>query len=315
VTTVGVDVGGTKVLAVALDKTGALLAEYRSPTPAGGAAIVDAAAAAVEAVCGTVDVRPDAVGVGVAGLVSNGGVLVHAPNLGGTRGLEVGRLLRERLGGLAVVVDNDATCAAAGEQAAGAARGAACAVVVTIGTGIGGGLVAGGRVLRGANGFGGEIGHMVVDPAGPACPCGRRGCWERYASGSGLGRLAREAAHAGQAPILVEMAGGDPELVRGEHVTEAATSGDHEAKAVMARFAWWLALGLSNLAEVLDPDVFVLAGGMVEAGEVLLEPTRQAFREVALVGSRRPAVRIVGAALGERAGALGAAVLAREGPN
>jgi glucokinase len=312
VTTIGIDVGGTKVLGVALDDAGALLADYRSPTPAGGAALVEAAALVVEAIGGVTDTRPAGVGVGVAGLVSRSGVLVHGPNLGNTRNLELAGELRDRLPGLPVMVDNDATCAAAGEQAAGAARGAAEVVVITLGTGIGGGVVTGGRVLRGAHGFGGEIGHMIVDPGGPACPCGRHGCWERYASGSGLGRLARDAAHAGQAPTLVEMAGGDPELVRGEHVTTAATSGDEGALAVMASFAWWLALGLSNLAEALDPEVFVLTGGMIEAGEVLLEPTREAFRRLALVGTRRPPVRIVGAALGERAAAVGAAVLARE---
>lgn len=311
-TTVGVDVGGTKVLAVAVDETGTLLADYRSPTPAGSTGLVEATATAVEALGGAIDAQPSCVGVGVAGLVDREGVLVHAPNLPDARGLELGGRLAARLAGRPVFVENDATCAAAGEQVAGAAQGAQEVVVVTLGTGIGGGVVTGGRVLRGAHGFGGEIGHMVVDPSGPACPCGRRGCWERYASGSGLGRLAREAAHAGQAPTLVEMAGGDPELVRGEHVTAAATNGDEGALAVMASFAWWLALGLSNLAEALDPELFVLAGGMVQAGEVLAEPTRKAFRRLALVGTRRPEVGILTAALGEKAGAVGAAVLARE---
>jgi glucokinase len=312
VITVGIDVGGTKVLGVALEETGAVLADYRSPTPPGGAALVEASALVVEALQGVTDTAAAAVGVGVAGLVDRSGVLIHGPNLANTRNLELARGLGSRLAGLPVVVDNDATCAAAGEQAVGAAQGALEVVVVALGTGIGGGVVTGGRVLRGAHGFGGEIGHMVVDPGGPACPCGRHGCWERYASGTGLGRLARDAAHAGQVPALVEMAGGDPELVRGEHVTAAARSGDEGALAVMASFAWWLAVGLSNLAEVLDPEVFVLTGGMIEAGEVLLEPTREAFRRVALVGTRRPPVRIVGAALGDRAAAVGAAVLARE---
>ncbi|MBO0894921.1 MAG: ROK family protein, partial [Acidimicrobiales bacterium] len=257
-TTIGIDLGGTKVLGVALDDTGTVLADYRSPTPEGRDAIVEVAATVVEALGAVIETPPAAVGMGAAGLVDRDGVLVHAPNIGNIRGLELASGLRARLAGLPVMVDNDATCAAAGEQAAGSAQGADEVVVVTLGTGIGGGVVTSGRVLRGAHGFGGEIGHMVVDPSGPACPCGRRGCWERYASGSGLGRLAREAAHAGQAKALVEMAGGDPEMVRGEHVTAAATSGDEGALAVVASFAWWLALGLSNLAELLDPEVFVL---------------------------------------------------------
>ena len=125
-----------------------------------------------------------------------------------------------------MTADNDANCAAWGEWVAGAARGVDDVMLVTLGTGIGGGIILGGRLYRGANGFAGEIGHMVVDPHGPPCPCGQRGCWERFASGSGLGWLAREAAHAGQAARVVELAGGDPESVRGEHVTQAAAEGD-----------------------------------------------------------------------------------------
>ncbi len=150
-------------------------------------------------------------------------------------------------------------------------------VLVTLGTGIGGGLIVGDELVRGAAGFAGEPGHMVVDPNGPPCPCGRRGCWERYASGSGLGRLGREAAEAGRAGAVVALAGGDPEAVRGEHVTAAAAGGDPEALAVMADFAWWVALGMANLVNLLDPEVVIIGGGLAEAGELLLGPTRAAF--------------------------------------
>jgi glucokinase len=183
--------------------------------------------------------------------------------------------------------------------------------MATIGTGIGGGLVSEGRLQRGRHGFAGEIGHMVVDPQGPRCPCGQRGCWERYASGSGLGWMAREAAQAGVAGRVVQLAGGDPEAVRGEHVTAAAGEGDAEAREVMARFAWWLALGLANLANVLDPEVIVLGGGMVSAGRVLLDPAREAFDRLVEGAGHRPLIPLVAARLGERAGAIGAALLAR----
>jgi glucokinase len=186
--------------------------------------------------------------------------------------------------------------------------------MVTLGTGIGGGIVTEGVVYEGTNGYAGEIGHMVVDPHGPHCPCGKRGCWERFASGSGLGRLAREAAEAGRARRVVELAGGDPEAVRGEHVTRAATEGDVEARRVMADFAWWLALGLANLANIFDPDCFVLGGGLIEAGTVLMEPTRAAFGDLVEAVKHRPEIRILPAALGERAGAIGAALLARTTP-
>src|SRR5205807_3790376 len=157
--------------------------------------------------------------------------------------------------------------------------------LVTLGTGIGGGIVADGRLYRGANGFAGEIGHMVVDPHGPLCPCGQRGCWERFASGSGLGRLGREAAMAGAAPRLVELAGGDAEAVRGEHVTEAAREGDGEARAVMERFAWWGALGLVNLVNAFDPALFVIGGGLVAAGDLLFDPLRSQFSELLDAGN------------------------------
>jgi len=182
--------------------------------------------------------------------------------------------------------------------------------MVTLGTGIGGGIIAGGRLERGANGFAGEVGHMVVNPNGPPCPCGHRGCWERYASGSGLGRLAREAAHAGLAPRLVQLAGGDPEAVRGEHVTAAVTEGDPAAASILRDLAWWLALGLANLANIFDPELFVVGGGLVGLGDDLFAATADAFAGRVEAPGHRPPIPIVPAALGERAGAIGAAALA-----
>jgi glucokinase len=150
---------------------------------------------------------------------------------------------------------------------------------------------------------------MCVDPQGPRCPCGRRGCWERFASGSGLARLARDAAFAGRIPGVVALAGGDAEDVRGEHVTRAAATGDHGALSVMADFGWWVALGIAALVNVLDPEVVVVGGGLVAAGDLLLEPTRAAYLDLVLAPAHRPPVEIRAAALGERAGAVGAALL------
>ena len=308
-TVLGVDVGGTKCLGVALDG-GEVVAEAREPTPEGDAALVDVLSTVVDRLSGTG--RPEAVGVGAPGLVDRDGVLRFAPNLTLQGELDLSSQLAERLG-VPVRVDNDATCAAWGERTHGAARGFDDVVLVTLGTGIGGGVVAGGRVVRGANGFAGEIGHMVVDPLGPRCPCGQRGCWERFASGSGLGWLGREAARAGGAPRLVELAGGDPDEVRGEHVTRAVTEGDEPAVEVLARLAWWLALGLANLANIFDPDAFVVGGGLVVAGEPLFAPARAAFAELLQGADRRPPIAILPAALGPRAGAIGAACLAAEG--
>jgi glucokinase len=310
--TIGVDVGGTKVLAVLLDGS-RVVAETRSATPTTGAELLEVVAGAVESLQSEAEPRRvTGVGVGVPGLVDGSGILRFAPNLPGGTELAVRAGLQARLPDVVVSVGNDATCAAWAERVLGAARGSDDVVMVTLGTGIGGGIVAGGRLLLGANGFAGEIGHMVVDPHGPPCPCGKRGCWERFASGSGLGQLGREAAVAGQARRVVELAGGDPEAVRGEHVTAAAGDGDEGAGAIMAQFGWWLALGLANLANVFDPECFVLGGGLVSADVVLLDPVRAAFTELVEAAEHRPPIRILAAELGERAGAIGAALLAAE---
>ncbi len=309
--TIGVDVGGTKILGLAVDHTAdaEVGVESRRPTPVGAAALVDALVAVIEAVRADAPGEVTAVGVGVAGLVGLDGTLRVGPNLPGILDFPVVDAVRERVG-LPVTADNDATCATWAERERGAAAGARDAVLVTLGTGIGAGIVAGGELQRGANGFAGEPGHMVVDPHGPPCPCGRRGCWERFASGSGLGRLARDAAHAGRAARMIELAGGDPENVKGEHVTAAAREGDADAIAVFESFAWWVALGVANLVNVLDPAVVVVGGGLAEADELLLAPVRIAYRELVLAAPHRPEVAIVKAALGERAGAIGAGLLA-----
>ncbi|MGP8059024.1 MAG: ROK family protein [Acidimicrobiales bacterium] len=331
----GVDIGGTKVLGVAVDRADRVVAEARVPTPHAaveqrrpdpptgtggtGAEVADAVAEVVTALRSEVGGTggptggPPPVGVGAPGMLDRSGVLVFAPNLGGAAGADFRTLVGARLPGFPLLVENDANCAATAEVLLGAARGVDDIVMVTLGTGIGGGLVSGGRVLAGAAGFAGEIGHMTVDPSGPPCPCGRRGCWERYASGAGLGRLAREAAYAGRLAEVVSLAGGDPEAVRGEHVTRAAIGGEAGALAVLEELGWWVALGLANLAAVLDPARYVLGGGLIEAGELLLAPTRRAFAGLVEGASVRPEIGIVAAAFGERAGAVGAALAARAG--
>lgn len=266
---IGIDVGGTKALGVAVDRAGEVIAEGLRPTPRGPDSLgplIDVLAELSEELA-----AEGSVGVGVPGLVTRDGVLRAAPNLDGVADFEVGRLLAERLGH-PVEVDSDATCAAVAEWKLGAARGADDMMLVTLGTGIGGGIVANGAVQRGLNGFAGEFGHMVVDPEGPPCPCGKRGCWERYASGSGLGMLARQAAVGGRLRAVVRHAGGDPEDVRGEHVQSAAREGDAEALAVIDEFARWVALGLSNLTNVMDPQFFVLGGGLAAGADLYLGP-------------------------------------------
>jgi glucokinase len=253
------------------------------------------------------------VGVGAPGMVDRAGRLCFAPNLPQAHGVDWHELVGGRLPGRNVVIENDANFAVLAEHRLGAARSYDDVVMVTLGTGIGGGVVIGGRVQVGSAGFAGEIGHMVVDPNGPPCPCGRRGCWERFASGAGLGLLAREAALAGRLDEVVRLAGGDAESVRGEDVSAAAAAGDPAARQVIEAVGSWIGFGLANLACVLDPSCFVLGGGVVQAGDLLVDTARATFAELVEGGARRPLAAVVPAEFGERSGAVGAALAARLG--
>lgn len=308
---VGVDLGGTKCLGVLLDADGAIVHQARRPTPHGDDAVIATLAATVEDLLGQVpaDVAAVAtVGLGVPGLVTRTGQLAAAPNLRGVARLEVAERISAALG-RSVTVDNDATCATTAEWALGAGRDATDLVLVTLGTGIGGGIVSGGRLQRGHHGFAGEFGHMVIDPDGPPCVCGRRGCWERYASGAGLARLARDAALGGRAVRVVELADGDPESVRGEHVQLAAREGDRDALAVIDQFGRWVAIGLVNLTNALDPEVIVIGGGLIRGADLYLEPITRWFGELLYAPDHRGHPRIERARWDERAGAVGAALL------
>ena len=310
---IGLDVGGTKVLGVALDTEApdALLAEQRVATPEGGEGLVEALlelSGRLASAAGAGEVA--AMGVGVPGLVDRQGTLHLGPHLRHIADLPLSRALTERTG-IPVLVDNDANCHGLGEQRAGAARGASDALVVTLGTGIGAGIIVAGRLVRGANGFAGEPGHMVVQPNGPPCPCGQLGCWERFASGTGLARLARDAAEGGRLDEVVATAGGE-DLVQGEHVTQAARQGDRGALDVLDAFSWWIGLGLANLTNVLDPEAVVLGGGLVLEADLLLPRVQRHFEALVMAGPERRVPTIRPAAHGAKAGAIGAALLATE---
>ena len=248
--------------------------------------------------------------MGAPGLVTRDGVLRAAPNLPGVFELPLREDLEARLG-CDVVVENDATCAAHAEWTIGSAVGATDMLLVTMGTGIGGGLVVGGELQRGAHGFATEPGHMIVDPHGPRVrvrPAGVLGalCVGQRAGGAGPGGGHRRPAarRSSRWPAAI------PEAVRGEHVQAAARSGDPEALAVMDRFAWWLALGLANLTNLLDPEVIVLGGGVIASLDLVLHPVQRHLADLLYATDHRILPRLVPAALGERAGAIGAALLA-----
>lgn len=316
----GVDVGGTKMLGVLVLGDGSVAAEARvpvrsagTPAPAGPAgSMVQQIAAMVRQLQDAARERGyqvDTVGVGLPGLVDRRGRLGVAPNLPQGEGMDLVVQLPS-LVGVPVAVDNDATCAALGEWRLGAAGHVDDAVVVTIGTGIGAGVVAGGQVVHGATGYAGEVGHMVVEPGGLACPCGRSGCWERYASGDALSQVARRDAVAGVADMgpIVELAGGDPAAVRGEHVTAAAAAEDAGARRILSEVTRWMALGIANLGVILDPQLVVVGGGIADAGPALFAELDRWLAAPGLAG-RYPVPPVVAATLGSRAGAIGAALL------
>jgi glucokinase len=306
---VGVDVGGTKVAAFRVAADGRILDRTQELTPAEDPEALLALVERLVLHVTTTDVR--AVGIGAAGMVDHRtGVLRYAPNLS-WRELPLGRRVSQATG-LPVTVDNDANAAAWGEFRFGAGRDVSDMLLVTVGTGIGGGIVADNRLYRGAHGFAAEIGHIVVEPGGPLCGCGNRGCWEQVASGRAIDRLGREAALAYPDAPFVREAGGDPSKISGPVVTEAAMNGDPVATHVLQQVGRRLGEGIGGLVNTLDPEVVVVGGGAVVAGELLLGPAREAFRDAVEAPDHRPEVPIVPAELGNDAGAVGAAALALE---
>ncbi len=305
----GIDVGGTKIAALRVARDGSILARDTAPTPAEDQ---EATIAAVVSVArGLLAPNVVAVGVGAAGMVdSSSGALRYAPNLA-WREVPVAVRVSEALG-LPCRVDNDANVAAWGEYRFGAGRGTQHMLLVTVGTGIGGGIVAGGRLFRGAHGFAAEIGHIIVEPNGPVCGCGNRGCWEQVAAGRAIDRRGRVAAREFPHSLVGKLAGGDPEKVTGRVVTEAAERGDDVARSILVEVGRRLGEGIAGLVNVLDPEVVVVGGGAIEAGDFLLEPARAAFRETVEAPEHRPEVPIVAAELGNDAGAVGAGALALE---
>jgi glucokinase len=306
---VGIDVGGTKINALRVARDGEVLDRKQAATPADDeeatlAAMIDIARATISD-----DVL--AIGVGAAGLIdASDGVMSFAPNLA-WRNLPIAARMRDALD-LPVQVDNDANVAAYGEYRFGAGRGYRHMLLVAVGTGIGGGIISDGRLFRGANGFAAEIGHIIVEPGGPPCGCGNRGCWEQVAAGRAIDRMGREAARERAGSILARLAGGDPDAVTGAHVTRAARDGDEASLRILSEVGRRLGEGIAGLVNTLDPQIVVVGGGAVVAGDLLLEPARAAFLDSVEGPEYRPRVPIVAATLGNDAGAVGAASLALE---
>ena len=305
----GIDVGGTKIAAGLVDEHGTISNETVVPTPKGSSAEVLEVIAQLWERFSQID-EIAAVGISAAGLVNKEMTEVtFAPHLPWVNEplVELVSAITKR----PVVIDNDANAAAWAEHRFGSAKGFSDFIMVAVGTGIGGGLFVSGRPHRGANGMAGEIGHLKVDPDGFDCACGKKGCWEQYASGNAIGRLAREYATQGKADSLISAAG-SVEAITGLHVTELVRGNDHAAMQILADFASWLGIGIASLIAVLDPELIIVGGGVGELGAVLLDPVRSSVKDNLIGGDRRPLPLIVGAQLGNNAAVIGAADMARQ---
>ena len=308
---IGVDIGGTKVAAGVVDEEGRVIDRERRDTPGQDVAATESTIAeVVEALCARHEVA--AVGIGAAGWIANDhSTVLFAPHLA-WRNEPLREALLGRIG-RPLMVENDANAAAWAEYRFGAARGRGVVVCVTLGTGIGGGLVIEGAVYRGAYGIACEYGHVTLVPEGRLCACGNRGCWEMYASGRALARDARElAAESPMAAAAMLERAGSVQGLTGPIVTATAAAGDPAALSICTTMGRWLGRGLANLAAIIDPSIFVIGGGVSEAGQILLAPAREEFAHVLTGRGFRPEAAIELAALGPDAGLVGAADLARE---
>lgn len=310
--TIGVDIGGTKIAAGVVDEEGAILETHTVPTPSTPDGIVDAICTAVAAAGRGHDI--DAVGIGAAGYVDEKrATVLFAPNIDWRH--EPLKDKVEQRTGLPVVVENDANAAAWGEYRFGAGQGHDDVICITLGTGLGGGVIIGNKLRRGRFGVAAEFGHIRVVPDGLLCGCGSQGCWEQYASGRALVRYAKQRARATpeRAGVLLGLGDGTVDGIEGKHISAAARAGDPVAVDSFRELARWAGAGLADLASLFDPSAFIVGGGVSDEGDLVLDPIRKSFRRW-LVGSHwRPHAQVLAARLGNKAGLVGAADLARQG--
>lgn len=310
--TIGVDIGGTKIAAGVVDEEGSILETSKVSTPPTPEGVVDAIADAVRDVSTGHDV--EAVGIGAAGYVDDKrATVLFAPNINWRH--EALKDKVEQRVGLPVVVENDANAAAWGEYRFGAGAGHDDVVCITLGTGLGGGIIIGGKLHRGRFGVAAEFGHIRVVPDGLLCGCGSQGCWEQYASGRALVRYAKQRANATpeNAELLLSLGDGTPEGVEGKHISDAARQGDPVAIDSFRELARWAGAGLADLASLFDPSAFIVGGGVSDEGDLVLEPIRKSFRRWLVGNQWRPHAQVLAAQLGGKAGLVGAADLARQG--
>ena len=314
VVAIGFDVGGTNVRGVALERGSPTpLATLRSKTQADGDVLVETIVEVTNELIAELQAKDssvtlEAVGIGIAALIDADGIFRYAPNIPGVFDYPLVEPVRDRLD-VPVIADNDATTATWAEAQFGAGVGHDHMAFVALGTGIGTGFVLGGKLHRGAHGYAGESGHITIERGGPVHITGARGPWEYFASGNGLGIIARDWAKSGRLDAAIELAG-SVEDIRGEHINELVDRAEPSVEPVIREFAENVSIGLADLVYILDPEIIVLGGGLVGLGEMLCNTVESALAVRILGGDHRPAVPVVLAKLGARAGAIGAGALA-----
>lgn len=311
--TIGIDIGGTKVLGGVVDNKGTIIDSARRPTPAsGGAELITTIIDLIKEFQGKHQIA--GIGISVAALISKDqGTIVGAPNIANLSKLNFVAELK-KVFNLPVIAENDANAAMWAEYKFGNAQGLNPVIFFIIGTGMGGGLVVDGKLFRGANGIGAEFGHMIVQPNGLQCGCGAFGCIEQYASGSALMRYAKEAiaANPKQAEGLLPMCNGDFANLTGSILTQAAKNGDELALAAFDKQADWLGSACASYTLLLDPQAIVVGGGVVEAGELFLTRVRNAMERYMPFAGTHLLPKIIAAKHGNDAGLIGAADLVRD---
>jgi glucokinase len=312
--TLGIDLGGSKILTAVVDSRGEMLSSDESMTPAtkGREAVIQSILDSVHSALKQAGVALSeicAVGVGAAGISDpEAGILFTSPNLPGLRDVPLRDIVQERLGKNVFLI-NDANAAALGEFYFGAARGARNFIYVTLSTGIGGGIVIDGKIYTGVIGVAGEVGHMTIDDKGPLCNCGNRGCWETLASGTALAKEAKHRIKGGVRTSILDYAEGDIEKVTAQVIYSAAEQGDSLAKELIARTGYYVGVGLANLINIFNPELIVIGGGLSNIGDMLLGPAFKTAGERAYKEAFQ-AVHFAAAELGRNSGVLGAAAFA-----
>lgn len=312
----GVDLGGTKIATALATAQGEILARGRRPTPAqaGPDAVIKSICATIDKILAAKNLEPSqllGIGIAAAGIIdSDKGKVISSPNLPGWHEVPLGDAVEQRFG-IPVYLGNDATLAALGEWRFGLKKGIANLIYITVSTGIGGGIIAGGKLYTGACGVAGEIGHMTIDVNGPKCNCGNIGCWETLASGTALAREAVKQIRGGAKTSIIELVNGDISKIDAKVVSLAAKQGDELAKELISRLGYYFGIGLVNLVNIFNPELILIGGGVAKMGDLLLQPAIKIVKERAF-STPAATVEIKPALLGDDSGILGAVAFVLE---